>query len=389
MPEQQLAIPSNQSAIQIKQGDPRGRGWWNQCGHTHKDLPQSLPQSPANFNICEDFNYEARDFDLPYRTALPYRKDIWSSVPRRAELVKTPFKIKSMNLKVLFHLLSVVTAVMLSNSLATGQETLTTLKGCKFILTEWADGDSFQVQTPEGTNHTVRLYGADCVEWHVSDESDARRLRAQRRYFGISETGGTPQSSITAAKELGQAAATEVVTVLKQPFTVHTVFADARGDGKHKRIYAFVTTSEGEDLAERLVRRGQARAFGVYRETPAGKAANDYRAFLQDVELQASKRGAGAWAKTNWDKLPDERQAERQENAELAMAAGESKLAPGDKINPNTAARDELMKLPGVGEVTANRIIQARPFKKPADLLNVEGIGPKTLERLSPFLQVP
>jgi DNA uptake protein ComE-like DNA-binding protein len=294
-----------------------------------------------------------------------------------------------MNLKVLFRLLSVVTAVMLSNSLATGQETLTTLKSCKFILTEWADGDSFQVQTPEGANHTVRLYGADCVEWHVSDESDARRLRAQRRYFGISESGGTPQSSIAAAKELGQAAATEVVTVLKQPFTVHTVFADARGDGKHKRIYAFVTTSEGEDLAERLVRRGLARAFGVYRETPAGKVANDYRAFLQDVELQASKRGAGAWEKTNWDKLPDERQAERQENAELAMAASESKLAPGDKINPNTAARDELMKLPGVGEVTANRIISGRPYRKPSDLLNVEGVGPKTLERLTPHLQLP
>jgi competence protein ComEA len=294
-----------------------------------------------------------------------------------------------MNLKVLFRLLSVVTAVMMSNSLATGQETLTTLKGCKFIPTEWADGDSFQVQTPEGANHTVRLYGADCVEWHVSDESDARRLRAQRRYFGISESGGTPQSSITAAKELGHAAATEVVTVLKQPFTVHTVFADARGDGKHKRIYAFVTTSEGEDLAERLIRRGLARAFGVYRETPEGKVSNDYRAFLQDVELQASKRGAGAWAKTNWDKLPDERQAERQENAELALAAGEAKLAPGDKINPNTAARDELMKLPGVGEVTANRIISGRPYKKPSDLLNVEGFGPKTLERLTPYLQLP
>lgn len=52
-------------------------------------------------------------------------------------------------------------------------------------------------------------------------------------------------------------------------------------------------------------------------------------------------------------------------------------------------ARDELMLLPGVGEVTANRIIQARPFRKADDLLNVEGIGPKTLERLMLFLQLP
>jgi competence protein ComEA len=268
-------------------------------------------------------------------------------------------------------------------------EAFTTWQQCTLITTEWADGDSFQIQTPEGQLHTIRLYGADCIEWHVSDDSDARRLRAQRRYFGISEWGGSPLKSIQAAKELGEAAAKEVALALKKPFQVHTAFADARGDGKFKRIYAFVTTAEGEDLAERLVRLGLARAFGVYRETPAGKSANDYRAFLQDVELQAAKRGVGAWAKTNWDLLPSERQAERQENDELAMAAGNAKLAPGAKINPNTAARDELMLLPGVGEVTANRIIQARPFRKPEDLLNVEGIGPKTLEGLQPFLQIP
>jgi competence protein ComEA len=285
-------------------------------------------------------------------------------------------------------LIAVLFAACLSLVSAAEQD-FTTWKQCKLIPTEWADGDSFQIQTPNGERHTIRLYGADCIEWHVSDDSDARRLRAQRRYFGISESGGSPLASIQAAKDLGESAAKEVVSALKKPFQVNTAFADARGDGKFKRIYAFVTTAEGEDLAERLVRLGLARAFGVYRGTPAGKSANDYRAFLQDFELQAAKRGFGAWAKTNWDLLPAERQAERQENDELAMAAGNAKLASGAKINPNTAARDELMLLPGVGEVTANRIIQARPFRKAEDLLNVEGIGLKTLEGLQQFLQLP
>ena len=268
-------------------------------------------------------------------------------------------------------------------------QALTTWEQCTLIPAEWADGDSFQIKTPKGESHTIRLYGADCIEWHVSDESDARRLRAQRRYFGISESGGSPLASIQAAKNIGELAAKEVTSALKRPFQVHTAFADARGDGKFKRIYAFVTTSEGEDLAESLIRLGLARAFGVYRETPTGKSANNYRAFLQDVELQAAKRGVGVWAKTNWDLLPAERQAERLENDELAIAAGDAKLAPGAKINPNTAARDELMLLPGVGEVTANRIIQARPFEKAEDLLKVEGIGTNSLEALKPFLQLP
>ena len=103
------------------------------------------------------------------------------------------------------------------------------------------------------------------------------------------------------------------------------------------------------------------------------------------MELQAAKKGMGAWAKTNWDLLP----GERQENDELGIAIGAPKLKSGDRINPNTAARDQLMLLPGVGEVTANRIIEARPFSKPQDLLDVEGIGSKTFKKLEPFLQFP
>ncbi len=268
-------------------------------------------------------------------------------------------------------------------------EPLTTLKDCKLVPTEWADGDSFLIQTADGAQHTIRLYGADCFEWHVTDESDARRLRAQRRYFGISGLGGTPQTSIEAAKGYGKAAADEITNALKSPFTVHTAFSDAMGDGKHKRIYAFVTTANGEDLSERLVKLGLARAFGVYRETPTGKLSKDYRGHLQDIELRAAKLSVGAWANTDWDLLPTERQAERMESIELGLATSQPKLQAGKKVNPNTAARDELMLLPGVGEITANRIIEARPFKKHEDLLNVDGIGPKTLEGMAPFLVFP
>lgn len=268
-------------------------------------------------------------------------------------------------------------------------EPLFALRDCKFIQTEWADGDSFEIQAADGRHHTIRLYGADCIEWHVNDENDARRLREQRRYFGIAEYGGSSQASIDAAKTAGKSAAKETACALSRPFTVHTAFADARGDGKHKRIYAFVTTADGQDLTEYLVKMGLARAFGVYRETPAGKTAKDYQENLRDAELIAAKAAAGAWAKTNWDKLSSERQEQRRDDSELSLAAGTAKTSEVFKINPNTAARDELMKLPGVGEVTANRIIGGRPYQKAADLLKVGGLGPKTLELLAPYLQLP
>lgn len=260
------------------------------------------------------------------------------------------------------------------------------LERCTLVPAAWSDGDSFPIRTTDGKEITIRLYGADCIEWHVTNETDARRLRAQRRYFGISGFGGSPQASIEAAKGFGAEAAEEVARALAEPFSVHTAYSDARGDGRYKRFYGFVTTSKGEDLATRLVGLGLARAFGVYRETPAGVSSKEFRSSLEDLELKAAKKGVGAWAATDWEQLPEERREERSENQDIELAKAPRGLPEGVKINPNTAARDELIKLPGVGEVTANRIIESRPYAKLEDLSEVNGIGKQTLLKLEPFL---
>lgn len=73
-------------------------------------------------------------------------------------------------------------------------------------------------------------------------------------------------------------------------------------------------------------------------------------------------------------------------------SSGSKKLQPGDSpINLNAASADELMRLPGVGQVTAQHIIAARaekPFTSVNDLTRVKGIGAKTLEKLRPFVEV-
>jgi competence protein ComEA len=267
-------------------------------------------------------------------------------------------------------------------SLVLGQgKKLETIENCSFVETEWSDGDSFQVRLPDGKNQTIRLYGVDCIEIHVQgDDSNARRLRDQRRYFGIAD--------ILTAKSVGQAAKTETKSLLTKPFTIHTAFADGRGDGRFSRIYAFVKTADGADLSETLVSKGLARAFGVVRQLPDGTTGEEWEEQLKDLELTAARAGRGAWKHTDWEKLPATRKEARSEVAELEEARGEGKASENQPVALNTAARDELMTLPGIGEKTANDIISARPFKSIEDLDRVPGIGASTVKKLRPFVTV-
>ncbi|MGB6009796.1 MAG: helix-hairpin-helix domain-containing protein [Desulfobacterales bacterium] len=58
--------------------------------------------------------------------------------------------------------------------------------------------------------------------------------------------------------------------------------------------------------------------------------------------------------------------------------------ADSGKVNLNKATVEELTQLKGVGTKYAERIVEFRekngPFKKPEDILQIQGIGPKTLE---------
>ena len=265
---------------------------------------------------------------------------------------------------------------------------LAVLEGCTLVPADWADGDSFRIRTPTGEEHTVRLYGVDCLETHVTGETDARRLRSQRRYFGIAEVRPDAAASIEFAKQLATQATAETRGFLARPFTIHTSFADGRGDGRFKRIYAFVFDSQGRDLAEHLVSKGLARAFGVARGTRAGESGDDYRERLADLQLQAATRSAGIWAHTDWEKLPVERRLERDEERELKKAFDGAAPPAGFVIDPNTASRDSLMRLPGIGEATASGIIEGRPYRRLVDLLEVPGIGPAKFRALKPMLRI-
>jgi methyl-accepting chemotaxis protein len=58
-------------------------------------------------------------------------------------------------------------------------------------------------------------------------------------------------------------------------------------------------------------------------------------------------------------------------------------------MNPNTADKEALTQLPGVGPKLAEKLINARPFDTLDDLLRVPGVSENLLEKIKPNLEIP
>ncbi|MBU3664272.1 MAG: hypothetical protein FGM15_00130 [Chthoniobacterales bacterium] len=250
-------------------------------------------------------------------------------------------------------------------------------ENCTLAASEWADGDSFPVKIGPGREEVVRLYFVDCPETSAGTESDQRRVREQSAYFGVED----PKVTL----EFGRKAKDEVARILSKAFTVQTAFSRALGRSAKPRIYAFVTTSDGKDLASWLVENGLARSYGVGRTSPEGLSDDDAKARIDDIELQAALEKKGLWAKTNPSKLAAMREERREEKRELEEEFG---AQPGGMVDVNTASFEDVERLPGVGKTLAQRIIDGRPYATVDDVQRVYGLTSKKFEALKPLLSV-
>ena len=80
-----------------------------------------------------------------------------------------------------------------------------------------------------------------------------------------------------------------------------------------------------------------------------------------------------------------------EQNSASYNAAQESETALTGKVHLNTATAEELETLPGVGAVTAQRIVEYRSahgFARIEDLMNVKGIGQAKFKKMQPWLDL-
>ena len=150
------------------------------------------------------------------------------------------------------------------------------------------DADSFKVRLGEEI-FVFRLAYVDAIE---ANDRFLERNREQAEHFGV------PPERIP---EAGRAASADARRLLTQPFTVQTRWANALGSGRKPRFYAIVTTADGRDLGEELIRLGWARPKGLGMNRPDGTRNGIYRRHLVGLETAAKRAGTGLWGPT-WRK---------------------------------------------------------------------------------------
>lgn len=133
--------------------------------------------------------------------------------------------------------------------------------------------------------------------------------------------------------------------------------------------------------------KGQIKTPGVY-EVDIASRVNDVIDTAGGFTKDADKTQVNLA-----QKVQDEMVIMIPKEGEIVAQSGGEVADGGEKVKINQASQEEIESLSGIGPAKAQTIIQHREehglFKTVEDLLEISGIGEKTLETIKDDIQVP
>ena len=149
------------------------------------------------------------------------------------------------------------------------------------------------------------------------------------------------------------------------------------------------TTAPSDEVAVHVA--GRVRRPGLVR-LPAGSRVQDAIRAAGGVTSGADLNAINLARKlTDGEQIRVPAPDDPAPSPDPAVTPGSSGATPSAPLDLNTATLEQLDTLPGVGEVTANRIItyrSAHPFTTVDELLEVPGIGQRRFDQLKDLVTV-
>jgi competence protein ComEA len=233
----------------------------------------------------------------------------------------------------------------------------------------------------------------------------AKKIIANRPYKTVDELSkaGLKASAIEAIKPFVTVGKAQTMPATAAAAKVSTAASTKAADIQKTAGALIDINSASEKELEGLKGVGSATAKKIVANRPyktvdelskAGLKANTIEALKPFVTVgKAEVSKASQTATTTATKAMAPVATDLSKASQDVKAAGKTvstaaKLAPGTKININTADQAMLEKLPEIGPVKAKAIIDGRPYQKIEDIMKVSGIKEKTFEAIKDYIVV-
>jgi competence protein ComEA len=188
----------------------------------------------------------------------------------------------------------------------------------------------------------------------ITTAQAAKKADTQKSITGLVNINSASQKDLEAVKGVGPATAKKIIA--SRPYKSVDELSKAGLSAKAvEKIKPFVTVGSAQTAP---VTAAAAKAIAPV-SSAATKATTDVTKATKDVKEKAKSTKTAA-----------------------------AKLAPGTKININTADQATIEKLPEIGPVKAKAIIDGRPFNSIEDVMKIKGIKGKTFDAIKDYIVV-
>ena len=224
----------------------------------------------------------------------------------------------------------------------------------------------------------------------------AKKITANRPYKSVDELSkaGLSEKLINTLRPLVTVGS---ATPAKEPATKAKAPAPPASAAKAEKALVDLNSASQKEL-EALPGVGAATAKKITANRPYKSVDELSKAGLSAKRIDTLRplvtTGPAAPAKEAATKAPAPPAAAKVTSETTAPRSGKqsppaaAKLAPGEKVNINTASQQQLEALPGIGPAKAKAIIEGRPYDKIEDVMKVKGIKQGVFNKIKDLITV-